>query len=467
MASLYRLLRDGLGLALLRRPRSIPLDVGFAHWTVLALLGVGSDLAWHWFAVPAPHELNGYGVQSALAAGLLRLAASAVLCGVAQRRALFWTVAAWLEAAVIPVSLFGGLLHLADANSAWPVHWIGWLLGLVWWLAILLRLAIWLSPRAIAALGAGLAFIACALPWFWLDSQWLWNTTWSQDADGSHTDYREPGELDAPEATIYAQPDLLAATLAKIVQQRPDRIDLYALSFGGDASEDVFRNEVEYAERLFAQRFDAQDRSLALLNHPDSAATRPLATATNLERALLALGERMDREQDILLLYLTSHGSEDHELYLNQPPLPLDQLTPERLRAALDASGIGWRVLVISACYSGGYIEALRDPRTLVVTAASKDRASFGCGSNSDITWFGKAYLAQALNQSADFVVAFDAARTSIESWEAEDDIAASKPQIERGAQIEAQLARWREQFTPGPALPFARTDSPRKSRRR
>nr|WP_292007599.1 C13 family peptidase [Chiayiivirga sp.] len=137
------------------------------------------------------------------------------------------------------------------------------------------------------------------------------------------------------------------------------------------------------------------------------------------------------------------------------------------MRAALDASGIGWRVLVISACYSGGYIEALRDPRTLVVTAASKDRASFGCGSNSDITWFGKAYLAQALNQSADFVVAFDAARTSIESWEAEDDIAASKPQIERGAQIEAQLARWREQFTPGPALPFARTDSPRKSRRR
>ena len=60
---------------------------------------------------------------------------------------------------------------------------------------------------------------------------------------------------------------------------------------------------------------------------------------------------------------LTSHGSEDHEFYINQPPLPLDPLTPQRLRVALDASGIRWRVIVVSACYSGGYIEALRAGR--------------------------------------------------------------------------------------------------------
>ncbi len=65
----------------------------------------------------------------------------------------------------------------------------------------------------------------------------------------------------------------------------------------------------------------------------------PLATATNLERALRGIGQRMDVDEDILFLYLSSHGSEDPELYVNQPPLPLDQLAPARLRAALDAAG--------------------------------------------------------------------------------------------------------------------------------
>ena len=74
--------------------------------------------------------------------------------------------------------------------------------------------------------------------------------------------------------------------------------------------------------------FDASGRVLALLNHPQSAARRPLATATNLERGLRGLAQRMDVEEDVLFLYLTSHGSPEHELYVNQPPLPLDQVSP-------------------------------------------------------------------------------------------------------------------------------------------
>lgn len=461
MHALGVLLRDGLRLALLLRPRRVVLDAGFGHWFALALTGLALDAVLRWPLVDAPRMLDGYGLQTAMSAGLLRLAATAVLVGVTQRRALFWTVAAWLEAAELLPSLVAGGLLVAGMNGSLTLTWIGFGLGIAWTLLVLLRVAEHLQtrgwPRAFAA--GVFAFAIQLAPWFWLDAQPVWSTDrepgggeFARDGDDV-----EPGLLTAPEATIYAQPQLLADALDRIAPQRPDRIDLYPVAFGGDASEDVFRNEVEFAERMLAQRFDAQDRTLALLNHPHSSARRPLATATNLERALAGLGQRMDPEQDILFLYLTSHGSEEHELYVNQPPLPLDPITPQRLRAALDASGIRWRVIVVSACYSGGFIDALREARTLVLTAARADRPSFGCGTDSQITWFGKAFLAEALNDTADFIEAHARARRAIEAWEREEGFEeASEPQIDIGTGIAAQLRRWRAQFQPGPALPFA-----------
>jgi len=457
--TLRRLLGDGLRLAFGLRPRATPLNAGFARWGVLALLALALDTALEWHRVEAPRMFDPNGLQTALAAGLLRLAASAVLCAMTQRRALFWTVAAWLEAASLPVALLTSGFYLDARDGALPLLWWIWVLSLVWTLLILLRLALFLHPkyllRAIPA--AGFALAIQIAPWFVLEPQQVVTTDWEAryTADGDAEEWREPGTLDAPETTIYAQAELLSRTLNQLAQQRPGRIDLYALAFGGDASEDVFRNEVEYVERLMPQRFDASGHTLTLLNHPDTSATRPLATTTNLERALLGLGERMDHDEDILFLYLTSHGSEEHEIYVNQPPLPLDQLTPQRLRAALDAAGIRWRVLVISACYSGGYIDALRDPGTLVITASGKDRSSFGCGADSEITWFGKAFLSQALNATVDFPQAFQQAREQIVAWEREEEIEASHPQIEIGEHIVAQLDRWRAQFVPGAPLPF------------
>jgi hypothetical protein len=455
----WRLLRDGLRLALGWRPRQVALEAGLFSWFAVALLGIALDAVAHWPLVEPPRVINGYGIQTALCAALLRLVAAAILVALAQRRALFWSVAAWLEAAVLLPSAAVGLLFVLSRDSSLPLAWIGWYAGLAWTLLLLLRLAFFLRPRPwpLAVTAAMLAFVLQVAPWFWLEAQRLWVTDW-RDWETASTDARdlaEPGALSAPEATFYAQPERLREALAAIERGRPDRVELYALAFGGDASEDVFRNEVEYVERLMPQRFDAARRTLALLNHPDSSARRPLATATNLELALRGLGERMDRDQDILFLYLTSHGSESHEFYVNQPPLPLDQLDPQRLRHALDASAIRWRVIVVSACYSGGFIEALRDPQTLVLTAARADRTSFGCGADSQITWFGKAFLAQALNQTADFVDAHARARAAIAEWERAEEIDASEPQIDIGDRIPAHLERWREGFEPGPALPF------------
>ncbi len=258
-----------------------------------------------------------------------------------------------------------------------------------------------------------------------------------------------------PEQVLYAQPRMMREALSGLGPRVPGKPNLYLLAFAGDGGEDVFRNEAEYAAELFAQRFGASAHSLVLENNPATLATRPLASWSNLETALEGLGKTMEPEQDILLLYLTSHGDQEHNLLLDMDPLPLDQLGASDLAGILAMHPFKWKVLVVNACYSGGFVPPLRGPGTLVLTAARADRSSFGCGSDSDITYFGRAWLVDALNHTDNFADAFKRASSEISRWERQDKLTPSEPQIDVGSGIATQLALWRKGIAPGPAVPF------------
>lgn len=167
----------------------------------------------------------------------------------------------------------------------------------------------------------------------------------------------------------------LAQALNALQPQRPGVTDLYVVGFAGDASDDVFRNETLYLRQLFEQRFAARGRVVTLVNNPDNLGERPyapLATYDNLYDTLAAIGKRMDRKEDALLLFVTTHGTEDHTLYVQVDQDEEDFISPQDLRQALDDAGIGNRIIVLSACYSGGFIPALRSPDTLILTAARR-----------------------------------------------------------------------------------------------
>lgn len=255
------------------------------------------------------------------------------------------------------------------------------------------------------------------------------------------------------------QQSLLDQAFDALAPQRPDRPDLYVVGFAGDGHEDVFRNEVAYLKLLFEQRFDARNRIVTLINHADSLgdAPAPLATLDNLRTALARMGRLMDPEQDLLLLFITSHGTADHQIWLQLYPVVEASIDPEQLRAALDDAGIRNRVVVVSACYSGGFVQALRDPDTLVVTAAAEDRPSFGCGADATATYFGRAWLVEGLNRTSDFITAYDAATHSIAAREREDGHPPSLPQIAVGANIAHRLRTWANGTALGPpvAYPF------------
>lgn len=264
-----------------------------------------------------------------------------------------------------------------------------------------------------------------------------------------------PENAPTPEQVIYAQSDLLDREIARLKPRTPGKVNLYAIAFAGDGSENVFRNEAEYFDELFSQRLGAADHVIVLENNPASLATRPLATWSNLEDALDAVASKMDPQQDILLVYFTTHGSEDHTLLVDMDPLPLDQIGATDLPGILAEHPFKYKVVIVNACYSGGFIPPLENADTMIITAARADRSSFGCGEQSELTWFGHAFLVDALNKTDDLQQAFQLASTQVAAWEKRDNYESSDPQISIGDGIAAQLAQWRRGLTPGPAIPF------------
>ena len=268
-----------------------------------------------------------------------------------------------------------------------------------------------------------------------------------QEESESALEERADAELDYdPEDLLAMQDGRVDAQLAALAPQRRGQVDLYVVAMAGDGAEDVFRNEAELATEVFDARFGTAGRSLSLINHVDTLPQLPLATRRNLLRTLEGIGRIIDPAEDIVLVFMTSHGSEDHDRLVRLGDVTLTQITPDDVLEAYDNAGIRWRVAIVSACYSGGYVDALASPTSLVITSARTDRTSFGCGADADLTYFGRAYLAEALNQSTDLSAAFDIARRHIQQRERADGFESSEPQISNGASIAAQLARWRDQ---------------------
>lgn len=232
---------------------------------------------------------------------------------------------------------------------------------------------------------------------------------------------------DPLELGLLAQGRLLADALANIPASTP-AIELYTLTLGGDGKQSVFLRESDYVSNMLTSRFGAFGQ-IRLVNHRDHLADRPMATRENLRRAALTLAERSGPE-DLIFLYLTSHGTSEHELVLDQPRMELSDLPADELAAVLAPLKNRDKIIVISACYSGGFIPALKDERTLVMTASRADRVSFGCSEQANFTYFGDALFAQALNQTDDLEHAFKLASATVAERELADSFEASEPQI-------------------------------------
>ena len=350
-----------------------------------------------------------------------------------------------LVAASVLLNAITSALYILAQHQVLPFIEIYWFaidyVVLAWSVAIVLNAAWRLfdvaRPARLAVAVAALALVV--LPSFLMPQGLVWSPHRSPTAGDAATSFYSLAE----EKAFYAQHGALERELEALRPQRAGVTDLYAIVAGLYAGEDVFMKEVNMIAGLLGARFDAEGRTVTLVNNVKTLEEHPIASLTSLRQSLKHVGEMMDVKEDVLMLYVSSHGSEKHELAVDFRPLRFDTITPARLKAALDESGARWKVVVVSACYSGGFIDALRDERTLVITAARADRASFGCGYASDGTYLAKALFGEALAKSWSIEAAFEEARGTIEQWEREKgQTPPSEPQIFVGSEIRPKLAQ-------------------------
>jgi hypothetical protein len=248
------------------------------------------------------------------------------------------------------------------------------------------------------------------------------------------------------ERLFHQQGQIIERDLAAIDAGRSGVAELYFVGFAPDGSQEVFLNEMRFVKGLFDERFGAAGRSIALASSETALDQLAIASTTNLARALGRVGKAMNADEDVLFLYITAHGDREHRLSASQPPLDLASLTPTALARMLQDSGIRYRVVVVSACYAGGFIEPLRDDNTIVITAAAQDRASFGCEEGRDFTYFGEAYFRDALAKTRSFTEAFEIARKIVAQREQAEKLEPSLPQMWVGPAIAARLKDLGEQ---------------------
>ncbi len=353
----------------------------------------------------------------------------------APDRLLLFAVA--LTASDLVFELAGLALPFVLAATGHPRALYAAFLG--WALAVALR-AVWVcggpAPRrALFKAGAAVAGMT-ALALFILPNAEVWVAPEAE----------VPADALADERVFHLQGELIERELEAIEPGRPRRADLYFVGFAPDASQDVFLREMRFVKGLFDERFGTAGRSIALASSHTALQELPIASATNLARALERVGSVMEPEEDILFLFLSAHGDPEHRLSASQPPLQLQSLTPTALSRMLQDSGVKWRVIVVSACYAGGFIEPLRDANTVVIAAAAPDRSSFGCESGRDFTYFGEAYFREALAKTRSFTAAFALASESVARKEADEKLTPSLPQMWVGPAIAGQLKKLGEQ---------------------
>lgn len=246
-------------------------------------------------------------------------------------------------------------------------------------------------------------------------------------------------------ATANAQPQPVAETerldrtLAALEPQRRGVVDAYVVVAALD-TDPVFGREAREAGRVLAKRFGAEGRTVVLAQDEGADRADAAGTPQHLTQALARVAALMDRDEDALVLYTTSHGTPSAGLNFKTIGAA-GIIKPAQLAAMLDQHRFQNRLIILQACYSGQFIPLLSTPGTVIATAASTLTPSFGCHPGNDWTFFGDALVNRAMRQPDSFARQFRRAFVTIDGWERKLGIAPSNPQISIGKETRAWLS--------------------------
>lgn len=221
---------------------------------------------------------------------------------------------------------------------------------------------------------------------------------------------------------------LLHSELARLTPSTDSR-RLYFLGVAAHDASPAFMGDTALAAQRMRE-LAAAPVILQLANPPaDKALVAPLATAENLQRTLARIGEVV-RPQDLVVVLVSTHGT-DRLLAVQAEGKELPPLSARNLARLLRPLRDTPTVLILSACYSGSLIPALRADKRIILTAAAADRASFGCGTDDNNTFFVDELLRYGFTLEESLSQSFARARQQVAEREKRMELAPpSEPQI-------------------------------------
>lgn len=420
-----------------------PLNYRVRNSQLLALFVVEAFgiAAFEYYSFFPDAVFNMYGVSQHIVASALFILAGLAVAYKLNSQAWFLRLTLILQASLfVPTLVYLLGLQVLPESYRDNAHWELWWVYIAWMLAIAyqsIRKLYQLPHPLTVYFLAVFTFIALVMPRLFGQQQFF-----NEDYNKTAEKYQQ--NIDQ-EAVYYQQATLVDNAIQALAPQRAGVTDMYYVGFAGYGYQKVFANEVKFAQQLFDKQFDTKNRSANLITHESTLNTIPLANTYNLTSILNGVAKKMDVNEDILFLFLSSHGSKTFDLSVSLYPFEMKNLAADKVKKILDESGIKNRVIVVSACYSGGFVDVLKDENTLILTAARKDRSSFGCSEEAQHTYFGDAFFVQALQKEKSFTKAFEQAKIIIATREKTEQKTEkpSLPQMYEGVAIKPKLDAW------------------------
>ena len=455
MKNFFWVVRAALRAALWRRT-TVDRSVTVGTVLLCALVTAASDVAHQYVTAEGAARFSLYGVNSIIAE--IAVCAAVTLLFVSRDRAVvlaqFLVLNALVDWVIMAAVHFpfkfqismAGMWTRADAVILVMLLLATWWIGAV---VAILRGAGVGSYQSPAIRGFGLAVVSllavAATPSFPtfvgndfnLASYNVWEWASAKFRKGAE---ERTAEVDVATLELL-QPSLLDAEMKKLLPERKGTTDIYAIGAAGWSDQDVFIKELNGGLSALNRSLGLDRGAIRLVNHRDSSETSPIASRTNFAAAVHGVAGVMNKDEDILIVFITSHGSPEGVAFVLADAISA-VLSPDHVASVLDREGIRNRVVIVSACYSGVFAKRLASPSSIVLTAADESSPSFGCSNEREWTYFGDAFFNQSLSEGVSLEQAFEDAKVKISQWETRDELPPSSPQGHFGAVISEKLAK-------------------------
>lgn len=198
--------------------------------------------------------------------------------------------------------------------------------------------------------------------------------------------------LTPKDSKAAAQSDILLSTQLNIIDENlkkvsPGKRSVIYIGSAQHSQSLVFQRDILLAQRKFLE-INPNVQSILLSNQLESNQLNyPFATQSTLDTVFKKVGDWSQKYPINLIILISTHGNVDI-LSINIANTYWPAIRSSHIKKWLEGLHDVPSAMLLSACFSGSFIQPLADENRIILTAAAYNRNSFGCAYHDENTYF-------------------------------------------------------------------------------